>query len=73
MKFIYENKQIILEDGDKSYNVLHNDLERLLLRPGTRVLRFEEKGEMVSVPLSTAVGEIKGYTLLEDALKDDKK
>ena len=73
MRFIYTNKNVILEDGNKSYIIPTADIQRLLIRPGTRVLRFEEKGEMVSVPLSTAVGEIEGYTLLEDALKDDKK
>lgn len=73
MRFIYTNQQIILEDGNKNYKVPFNDLERLLMRPGTRVLRFEEEGEIVSIPLTTAIGEIEGYSLLQDALKDTQK
>ena len=73
MRITYTNKNVILEDGNKSYIIPTTDIQRLLIRPGTRVLRFEKEGEMMSVPLPTAVGEIEGYTLLEDALKDDKK
>ncbi len=66
MKFIYNGTNIILEDDTKSYVIPFNDIARLLMRPGTRVLRFEEKGEMISIPLSTAIGEIEGYELLKE-------
>ena len=73
MRFIYTNKNVVLEDGSKNYIIPTTDIQRLLMRPGTRVLRFEQEGEIVSVPLQTAVGEIEGYTLLEDALKDEEQ
>ena len=72
MRFIYTNKNIILEDGNKSYIIPETDIQRLLLRPGTRVLRFEREGEIISIPLSTAIGEIEGYTLLQDVIQDQE-
>jgi len=73
MRFTYTNKIVILEDGKRRYIIPTIDIQRLIMRPGSRVLRFEEKGEMVSVPLSSAVGEIEGYALLQDALQDEKQ
>ena len=58
MKFIYIDGSLILIDGSKSYNIPTEDIERLLMRPGTRVLRFVQDGETCSIPLATAIGEI---------------
>ncbi len=69
MKFTYTNQQLILEDDHKSYHIPSSDIQRLISRPGTRVLRFEQDGETSSIPLSTAIGEIEGFELLQEALK----
>jgi len=69
MRFIYEREEIFLEDEKRRYSIPKDDLPRLLMRPGTRVLRFEEEGEVISLPLSTAVGEIEGFGLLKKAVE----
>jgi len=72
MRFIYEREQVVLEDGAARYTIPKSDIARLLMRPGTRVLRFEKEGEVVSIPLATAIGEIEGYDLLPELLDEEK-
>jgi len=47
------------------YTIPNEDIQRLIARPGTRVLRMiDEDNKISSTPLSTPVGEIAGYDLL---------
>ena len=72
MKFLYTEDLVTLADGDTSYILPTEDIERLLMRPGTRVLRMIDKeGEIISRPLSQPVGEIEGYDLLITHFKKD--
>jgi len=64
MKFIYIDHTVTLVDGVNNYIIPSEDIERLLMRPGTRVLRFKDGDEIQSVPLKKAVGEIEGYDML---------
>ena len=68
MQFKIENNRLTFTLDDKTYTLPDEDLQRLVARPGTRVLRMlDEEGKVTSTPLSTAVGEIEGYQLLVDA------
>jgi len=67
MKFIYVDHTVTLIDGANNYIIPPEDIERLLIRPGTRVLRFKEGDEVQSIPLKTAVGEIEGFEILKEA------
>jgi len=66
MKFIYVDHTVTLVDGPNNYIIPPEDIERLLMRPGTRVLRFKEGDEVQSIPLKTAVGEIEGFEILKE-------
>ena len=68
MKFEINNSKLTFTLDDKIFTVPDEDLQRLVARPGTRVLRMvDEEGNVTSTPLSTAVGELEGYQLLVDA------
>ncbi len=54
----------------KKYKVQPEDIERLRVRPGTRVLRFlDEENQMVSLPLTIPVGEVEGYMAMLQMVK----
>ena len=64
MQFVYKEKAVELIDGEKRYHIPVEDVQRLLLRPGTRVLRFKKGEEICSIPFKRAVGEIEGFAML---------
>jgi len=67
MKFEINSDIVYFIKDDTKYTLPDEDLQRLVTRPSTRVLRIiDETGEITSTPLSTAVGEIEGYQLLID-------
>jgi len=70
MKFEFNNNTLYLIQDTTTYTIPTEDIQRLIARPGTRVLRFKEKGKTVSIPLTTAIGEIEGYSCLEETLLD---
>jgi len=73
MKFEQNNNTIFLIQEDTKYAIPNEDIQRLLARPGTRVLRMiDEEGNVTSTPLATAVGEIEGYALLKEALENQE-
>ena len=62
MKFEQQENQFYFLTNTQKYKVQHEDIERLKIRPTTRVLRFlNQKDEMESLPLPTQVGELEGY------------
>ena len=70
MKFELKNGEFYFMDEAKEYKVQSDDIERLSLRPGSRVLRFlDNKGKMVALPLTTAVGEVEGFVQMVEAWK----
>ena len=67
MRFEITNDTVTFILNDKTFTLPDEDLQRLVARPGTRVLRMvDEEGNVTSTPLSTAVGEVEGYQLLVD-------
>jgi len=65
MKFELDNNTLYLLKNDIKYTIPNKDIQRLIARPGTRVLRMiDEDNKISSTPLSTPVGEIAGYDLL---------
>ena len=71
MKFERNENTIYLIQKETKYTIPNEDIQRLIARPGTRVLRMVDKeGNVTSTPLSTAVGEIEGYAVLKEALDD---
>ena len=67
MRFELYDNTLYFIDNDKKYTLPNEDIQRLIARPGTRVLRMIDKdGKITSTPLSTAVGEIEGYDLISE-------
>lgn len=65
MQFQLQNGTVTLIVDQTTYTIPTEDVARLVMRPGTRVLRFTKEGEVSSIPLTTAVGEIEGFELLK--------
>ena len=72
MHFVYTENTRTFHDGSKSYTVPTEDIERLLMRPGTRVLRFTTDEGIESIPLKTAVGEIEGFKTLQEKFSTER-
>lgn len=71
MEFKLKNDTLYLIDNKIEYTIATEDIQRLLMRPGTRVLRMKDsEGNITSTPLASAVGEIKGYELLKKIVLD---
>ncbi len=64
MQFIYDNENLTLVKEAQVYHIPSEDIERLINRPSTRVLRYLDEGVMKSMPLAMTIGEIDGYALL---------
>ncbi len=64
MQFIYDNGDLTLVKETQVYHIPSEDIERLISRPGTRVLRYLDEGVIKSMPLSVAIGEIEGFASL---------
>ena len=67
MRFEIVNNKLIFINEKGSYTIPSEDIQRLVARSGTRVLRMaDEDGSTTSTPLPLAVGEIEGYQLLSE-------
>ena len=69
MKFQQIEGAFYFIDEKGTYRVQDEDIQRLKLRPGTRVLRFlDENDEMVALPLTIAVGEVEGFNVMVNSI-----
>ena len=69
MQFKLQDNKLTFHDQDKSYIIPMEDVQRLVSRPGTRVLRVKTDDGFKSMPLATAISEIEGFGLLSNLHK----
>ena len=68
MQFKLQDNKLTFHDQNKSFIIPIEDVQRLISRPGTRVLRIKTDDGFKSMPLPTAIGEIEGFDILRQIL-----